>query len=187
MSCRFNFHTTELSGLLVIERHPINDQRGYLERMFCSEEFCAMGIDSPIAQINHTLTGPKATVRGMHFQNPPHCETKFVSCLRGKVFDVAVDLRKHSPTFLCWHAEILTEDNHLSLFIPPGFAHGFQTLSEDCEMLYLHTAPHVPSSEGAISPTEPRINISWPMLISTMSEKDAHLPPLAANYQGIAL
>ena len=97
------------------------------------------------------MTASRGTVRGMHFQHPPHAETKFVSCLRGEVFDVAVDLRNGSPTFLHWHAEILSADNHRTLVIPEGFAHGFQTLSDDCEMLYFHTAAYNPEAEGGLN------------------------------------
>ena len=107
-------------------------------------------------QINHTLTGRRGTVRGMHYQRPPHAETKFISCLRGEVFDVAVDLRHDSPTFLRWHAEVLSAENHRTLVVPEGFAHGFQTLAEDCELLYLHTAAFAADSEGALNANDPR-------------------------------
>ena len=126
---------TPLSGLKVLQRKPISDSRGYLERFFCTEELEALALGKHIAQINCTLTANLGTVRGMHFQRPPHAEIKFVSCLRGEVFDVAVDLRNNSPTFLCWHAEVLSADNHKTLVIPEGFAHGFQTLADNCEML----------------------------------------------------
>lgn len=187
MSSRFQIRSTPLDGLYSLERLPIGDPRGYLERLYCAEDFRAMGWHAPIAQINHTLTSIAGTIRGMHFQLPPHAEAKLVSCLRGEVFDVAVDLRAGSATFLHWHAELLSAGNHHSLLIPAGFAHGFQTLTTDCEMLYLHTAAHAPASEGAVSAVDPRLGISWPLPIATMSERDAAQPLLTAAYSGIRL
>jgi dTDP-4-dehydrorhamnose 3,5-epimerase len=186
MNERFRKHATRFGALLVIERQPLADRRGFLERLFCAEEFLEMGFRTPIAQINHTVTLAKGTVRGMHFQTPPHAEVKLVSCIRGEAFDVAVDLRADSPTFLQWHAEILTAGNYRSLLIPAGFAHGFQTLTDNCEMLYFHTVAHTPAAERAISPLEPRVGISWPLPISSMSERDANHPALADDYEGIA-
>jgi dTDP-4-dehydrorhamnose 3,5-epimerase len=187
MSSRFQIRSTPLAGLFSLERLPIGDARGYLERMYCAEEFREMGLHTPIAQINHTLTSIAGTIRGMHFQLPPHSEAKLVSCLKGEVFDVAVDLRAGSATFLHWHGEVLSARNHHSLLIPAGFAHGFQTLTTDCEMLYLHTAAHAPGAEGAVSPLDPRLGISWPLAVGTMSERDAAHPLLAADYSGIRL
>ena len=126
---RFRIQSTPLSGLQVITRQMLGDHRGFLSRLFCADELAQAGWTKPIAQINHTYTAKKGTVRGMHFQHPPHAEMKLVSCIRGEVWDVAVDLRANSPTFLHWHAEVLSADNHKALLIPEGFAHGFQTLS----------------------------------------------------------
>ena len=145
---RFDFTPTALPGLQLLHRKVIEDQRGFLSRFYCAEEFAVAGIIKPIAQINHTLTRKRGAVRGLHFQHPPHAETKLVSCLRGAIFDVAVDLRSGSPTFLQWHGEILTATNLKSLLIPEGYAHGFQALTEDCELIYLHTAAHHPEAEG---------------------------------------
>ena len=110
MTSRFTFHPTPFAGLMVVQRNPIADERGFLERLFCANEFAAGKIQMPIVQANRTVTARKGTVRGMHFQYPPHAETKLVSCLAGKVFDVAVDLRQGSPTFLRWHAEELSAE-----------------------------------------------------------------------------
>lgn len=186
-SRRFISQATPLAGLLAIERQPISDSRGFLARLFCREEFAALGFDQGIAQINHTLTRQQGTVRGMHFQTPPHAETKFVSCVRGKVFDVAVDLRRSSPTFLQWHAEILSADNHRSLLIPAGFAHGFQTLEPDCELIYLHSAPYTPAAEAGLNALDPRLDIQWPLPIAEQSERDAALKLLEQNFTGIEL
>ena len=187
MSARFNVSETAMTGLRVLQRKPLGDSRGYLERMYCSEELASLTPDCTIMQINHTLTGRRGTVRGMHYQRPPHAETKFISCLRGEVFDVAVDLRHGSPTFLRWHAEVLSAENHRTLVVPEGFAHGFQTLTDDCELLYLHTAAFAPDSEGALNANDPRLAIAWPLSISDLSARDAGHPILGDEFSGIKL
>ncbi len=185
MSTRFEILATPISDLRILQRKPLGDDRGYLERLFCTEELHAVLSGKTIAQINHTLTASQGTVRGMHFQHPPHAETKFVSCLRGEVFDVALDLRNDSPTFLRWHAEILSADNHRSLVIPEGFAHGFQTLSDNCEMLYFHTAPHNPEAEGGLNVNDPRLGITWPLPVTGLSPRDAGHPPVKGDFAGV--
>jgi dTDP-4-dehydrorhamnose 3,5-epimerase len=187
MSARFDILDTPLSGLRVLQRKPIGDSRGYLERLFCVAELQALAPDKHIAQINHTLTVSHATVRGLHFQRPPHAEIKFVSCLRGEVFDVAVDLRHKSPTFLRWHAELLSADNHKTYVIPEGFAHGFQTLTEDCEMLYFHTAPYHPEAESGLNAQDPRLAIQWPLPLAGLSSRDAKHPFLGNDFKGLVL
>lgn len=186
MSSRFDTLDTPLSGLRLLQRKPIGDSRGYLERLFCSEELQSLAPGKHFAQINHTLTVNRGTVRGMHFQHPPHAEVKFVSCLRGEVFDVAVDLRHNSPTFLHWHAELLSADNHRTLVIPEGFAHGFQTLTDDCEMLYFHTAAHQSGAEGGLNPQDPRLAIQWPLPVAGLSPRDAAHPLLGDDFTGMA-
>jgi dTDP-4-dehydrorhamnose 3,5-epimerase len=186
MTGRFDIQATPLSGLSVILRKPLGDSRGYLERMFCVDELQDILGERRVAQINHTLTQNKGTVRGMHFQYAPHAEMKFVSCLRGSVFDVAVDLRKESPTFLHWHAELLSADNHKALAIPEGFAHGFQTLTDDCEMLYLHTAAYAPGAEAGLNPQDAKLAIEWPLPICEMSPRDAAHAPITADFEGVA-
>jgi dTDP-4-dehydrorhamnose 3,5-epimerase len=173
MSTRFDILATSFAGLRVLQRKPVGDSRGYLERLFCNDELQALAPGKPIVQINRTVTAGRGTVRGMHYQRPPHAETKFVSCLRGEVFDVALDLRHDSPTFLRWHAEVLSADNHKTLVIPEGFAHGFQTLTDDCEMLYLHTAAYQPRAEGGLHAQDPRLAIKWPLGVAVLSERDA--------------
>ncbi len=176
---------TPLDGLLVIERRRHSDHRGYFGRLFCANELSAVGVDTSVAQVNHSFTRQVGTVRGLHFQHPPHCEVKFVSCLRGEVFDVAVDLRRGSPTFLKWHAERLSETNRRSLFIPRGFAHGFQTLSDDCELLYLHSAPYAAGAEGGVSPNDPALGIHWPLPFTHISHRDATHPALPGDFRGL--
>jgi dTDP-4-dehydrorhamnose 3,5-epimerase len=165
----------------------MSDERGFLERLYCDSELTAEGIRLPIVQANRTMTVRKGTIRGMHFQNPPHTETKLVSCLSGRVFDVAVDLRRGSPTFLHWHGEELSAGNHKSMLIPAGFAHGLQTLENDCELLYFHSAAYAAEAEGGIHPQDPKIGIAWPLPIAEMSSRDQDHPALAAEFKGLAL
>jgi dTDP-4-dehydrorhamnose 3,5-epimerase len=184
---RFYFHPTPFEGLYVAERKPITDHRGFFCRFFSAQEFQSVGLLKPIVQINHTHTMKKGAVRGLHFQYPPHAEWKIVSCIRGEVFDVAVDIRKGSPTFLRWHGEILSDENRKSLLIPEGFAHGFQALSEDCELIYLHSAPYCAQSEGAIHVNDPRIEVVWPIPITDISDRDYDHPFLPSDFEGIVL
>jgi dTDP-4-dehydrorhamnose 3,5-epimerase len=176
MSGRFKISQTGINELVVLERLPIGDHRGWLERLFCLQDLAAVVGERNIVQINRTMTKQRGTVRGMHFQNAPHAEMKIVSCLRGEVLDVAVDLRAESPTRYQWHGEILRGNNHKMLAIPEGFAHGFQTLTDDVEMLYLHTQSYHPASESGLNPRDPRLAIEWPLPISEISEKDNSHP-----------
>jgi dTDP-4-dehydrorhamnose 3,5-epimerase len=182
---RFKIVDTPLLGLKIIERIRASDARGFLSRLFCAEELAAAGWHKPIAQINHTLTRHRGAVRGMHFQHPPHAETKLVTCLRGEVWDVAVDLRLSSPTLLHWFAERLSPENGRAMLIPEGFAHGFQALTPDCELLYLHSCAYTPASEGAIHPEDPRVGIAWPQVITERSVRDQSHPMLTAEFVGI--
>lgn len=185
MSSRFDLVSLPLDGTTLIKRKPIDDERGFLERLYCTDEFREAGLAKPIAQINHTLTRKKGAVRGMHFQHPPHAETKVISCLRGKVFDVALDLRPGSATFLRWHGEILSRENRRTLIIPEGFAHGFQTLTDNCEMLYFHTELYAPQTEDGIHPCDETISIDWPETIVELSDRDANLRRLPDDYAGV--
>ncbi|MES2025555.1 MAG: dTDP-4-dehydrorhamnose 3,5-epimerase [Pseudomonadota bacterium] len=182
---RFDFITTPLKDLVVVQRKAIEDDRGFLSRFYCMDEFAAIGINQPIAQINHTFTCKKGAVRGLHFQHLPHAETKLVSCLKGEIWDVAVDLRSDSLTFLQWHGEILSAANRKSLLIPEGFAHGFQALTDDCELIYLHTAAYHPESEGALNATDPKLGIAWPLAITEISDRDRHHKLIEESFQGI--
>jgi dTDP-4-dehydrorhamnose 3,5-epimerase len=172
---------------MVIQRKFVEDRRGFFSRLYCSEDLRSVGFNKTIMQINHTLTKQIGTVRGLHFQYPPYAEMKMVSCVKGKIFDVAVDLRKGSPTFLHWHGEVLSEKNRKSFLIPEGFAHGFQSLTDDCELLYLHTATYKPDSEGALNVREPLLNIDWPMSISDLSDRDKSHPFIDTDFQGVVV
>jgi dTDP-4-dehydrorhamnose 3,5-epimerase len=183
----FQVDDLRLAGLKRVVRTIRGDHRGYLSRLYCGQELVAAGFDVPIAQINQTLTRRRGSIRGLHFQRPPHAEDKFVSVLRGEILDVAVDLRAGSPTFGQWHGEHLTAENRVSLFIPRGFAHGFQTLTDACELLYLHTHPYTPSAEGGIDPFDPTIDIRWPLPVSDMSDRDRDHPPLDADFERLTV
>lgn len=184
---RFIILDTPIVDLKIIERQQLGDSRGFLSRLFCAEELAAAGWRKPIAQINHTFTQKSGTVRGMHFQQPPHCEMKLVTCLRGAIWDVAVDLRAGSPTFLQWHAEELSSANRRALLIPEGFAHGFQTIHDDCEVLYLHTAFYMPEVEAGLNPNDSMLSISWPLDIAELSSRDAQHPLLDHQFKGMML
>jgi dTDP-4-dehydrorhamnose 3,5-epimerase len=185
MTERFEVKTSKLAGLQVITRQPIVDARGWFERAYCADTFTQLGITKAISQINRSFTMQQGSVRGMHFQTAPFMETKFVSCLRGEVFDVAVDLRAGSPTFLQWHGEILSASNQRSLLIPEGFAHGFQTLSADCEMLYLHTEKFDPASSSGFNPLDAKLAIHWPLPITEMSDGDRYRPMMPPTFEGL--
>jgi dTDP-4-dehydrorhamnose 3,5-epimerase len=185
VSHRFDILTTAIDGLHILPRDPMGDRRGCLERLFCAQELQPIMTGRPVVQINRTLTVRSGTVRGLHFQVPPHAEMKLISCLRGEVFDVAVDIRTGSPTFLQWHAEILSPDNHKTMAIPEGFAHGFQTLTDDCEMLYFHTAYYNAKAEGGLNPKDPKLGIGWPLAVADLSERDSKHAWLTPEYKGI--
>ena len=176
---------TKLNGSYLIKRENYKDNRGFFDRIFCQTNLKKILKTKNICQINRTLTKKEGTVRGLHFQYPPHAEVKIVSCLKGKIWDVAVDIRKGSPTFLKHHSVILSEENLESFFIPEGFAHGFQTLTNDCEMLYFHTADYNVESEGTINALDHRLKIKWPKIITDQSERDNNHPMLKENFLGI--
>lgn len=182
---RLTVTDTPLAGLRVVRRQPVGDDRGSLTRVFCVTTLAPAGWTGGVAQINHTVTTFAGTVRGMHFQHPPHAEIKLVSCLRGEVWDVAVDLREGSPTFLRWHAECLSAENGAALLIPEGFAHGFQSLADGCELLYLHSAPYVPTAEGGVRFDDPRLAIAWPRPVTQLSARDRAHPLLSDQFIGL--
>ena len=175
-----------IAGLKRVERRPSGDARGFLVRLFCADDLRAAGWSGPVAQVNHSHTRRKGTVRGLHFQHPPHAEMKLVSCIRGEVWDVGIDLRRGSPTFLQWHAERLSAENGRALLIPAGFAHGFQALTDDAELVYCHSAAYEPAAEGGLDPRDARLSIGWPLPIAELSERDARQSLLDDTFMGIA-
>lgn len=184
---RFSVSSLPLAGVKCITRQRLGDSRGFLSRLFCAEELSEAGWIKPITQINHTMTSRRGTVRGMHYQRPPHSEMKLVTCVRGEVWDVAVDLRTGSPTFLRWHAELLSAENGRALLIPEGFAHGFQAMTDNVELLYCHSAAYAPAAEAGIHSRDPALSIAWPLPVEELSVRDAQLPVLGHGFAGIAL
>lgn len=182
-----NILDTPFADLKVVQSVRHEDHRGSFLRLFCAEELQPLLGDRQIAQINHSKTSRAGAVRGLHFQRPPHAEMKMVRCLRGRVWDVAVDLRSCSPTFLQWHAEELTDDIAKMLVIPEGFAHGFQALEPESELLYLHTAFYHPPSEGGLRHDDPRLAIAWPLPPQDLSPRDLVHPLLGADLTAITL
>jgi len=182
-----NILATKLPGVVVVETEKVVDHRGAFARLFCASELSAVVGARLILQINHSHNSMVGTVRGLHFQRPPHAEMKLLRCLHGRVFDVAADLRTNSPTFLQWYAEELTPGNARMLVIPEGFAHGFQILEADSELLYLHTAYHAPEAEAGIRFDDSRIGIAWPLPATELSKRDRSFPLLASDFRGIVV
>ena len=186
-SSRLTLTPLPLAGLYLIERQQLGDERGFLSRLFCAQALAPAGWTQPIAQVNHTYTQRSGTVRGLHYQQPPHAEMKLVSCLRGQVWDVAVDIRAGSQTFLQWHAQRLGADNGCALLIPQGFAHGFQALTDDVDMLYCHSAAYASDHEAGLNPLDPRLAVKWPMDVAEMSARDRTHAHLGDEFQGVHL
>jgi dTDP-4-dehydrorhamnose 3,5-epimerase len=184
---RFTVTDLPLSGLKLVEHQRLGDERGFLSRLFCREELRTAGWNKLIAQINHTHTAKCGTVRGMHFQYPPYAEMKLVSCIRGEVWDVAIDVRVGSETFLRWHAERLSAENRRALLLPEGFAHGFQTMTDDAELVYCHSAAYAAQYEAGLNARDHKLAIAWPLQISDMSRRDRELPLLNNQFAGVAL
>jgi dTDP-4-dehydrorhamnose 3,5-epimerase len=182
---RFSFRDLALPGVRLIERQRLGDSRGFLARLFCAEELVNAGWSKPIAQITYTYTAKCGTVRGMHFQHPPHAEMKLVTCIRGEIWDVAVDIRAGSPTFLQWHAELLVGEKNHALLIPEGLAHGFQALSDNVEIIYFHSAAYEARAEAGFQPTDPRLAIGWPLTITELSARDAGHPLINKDFTGV--
>ena len=161
---KLTFKNTKINSLKIIIRDRFENNVGSFERLFCEDQFKNFGLNKKIVQ-----------------------ENKIISCIKGKVFDVAIDIRKNSDTFLKWHGEVLSEDNQTSIFIPEGFAHGFQALTDDCEMVYFHSAYYNFPSERGILYNDKRINIDWPLEIKNLSEKDINLLPVTKDFKGIKI
>jgi dTDP-4-dehydrorhamnose 3,5-epimerase len=181
------FTPTPLSGSYVILPTVFADDRGWFARTFCKNEFAEIGHNKEWVQLNHSFSKHQGTVRGMHFQFPPHSEIKMVRCISGKVFDVIVDLRADSPTYLNWFGTELSSENRAMMYIPQGFAHGFQTLAPDSELIYHHTSFYTPNAEGGLRFDDVRIGIEWPMPVSEISDRDKNHPLVDNQFSGIKL
>ena len=178
-------HDTPLPGLRLVESTVRTDHRGRFERAYCERELSGLSPNLRVVQANLSTTLGLGSLRGLHYQAAPALEAKLVRCLRGRVYDVAVDLRAGSPTFLKWHGVELSEDAPLALFIPEGFAHGFQVLSEQAQLLYFHTAAWSADCEGGLRHDDPMLAIRWPLSAAAISDRDRHHPLLDAGFSGI--
>lgn len=178
-------HATPLDGLCEIRHTPVGDARGRFTRLFCEQELALIRPNLHFTQINLSETHGRGTLRGMHYQTPPAAEAKLIRCLHGRVFDVAVDLRAGSPTFLQWHAMELAEDTDRAVFIPEGFAHGFQTLTDEAHLLYMHTAPWTPTCEAGLRHDDPRLAIEWPLPVAEISGRDRGYPLIDDVFGGV--
>ena len=177
-------HPTSIKDLNEIESEPFVDERGRFSRLFCEQAFAVIRPELHFAQINLSETRKCGTLRGLHYQQATAAEAKLIRCTRGRVFDVAVDLRQDSATFLSWHAVELAEDNDRGFFIPEGFAHGFQTLSDNVQLLYMHTVAWQPQCEAGLRYDDPRIGIRWPTAVTHISNKDQSYRLLDESFVG---
>ena len=179
------FKETSLKGSYVLTLEPVEDERGWFTRTYCKNEFLAIGRNKEWVQMNHSFTKQKGTVRGMHYQRPPYGEIKLVRCIAGSVYDVIIDLRSDSKTFLQYFGIELSASNKKMIYIPEGFAHGFQTLSNDAELVYHHSQFYLPGVEAGVKYNEPAIKIKWPLEITSISDRDNSHPLIDANFKGL--
>lgn len=177
------FATTTLKDAVLIEPEPRTDERGFFARTYCRNEFAAAGLETDFVQGNMSFNHARGTLRGMHFQYAPHEEVKVVRCIRGAIYDVIVDLRPESPSYLKWQGFELTEENGLQLYVPCGFAHGFLTLCEEAAVAYQVSAFYTPGAEGGVRWNDPRFGIEWPADVAVLSPKDAAWPDFSPERQ----
>lgn len=170
------FHTTKLKGACIVELDELSDERGFFARAWCRKEFEAQGLNPGIVQANVSFNNTKGTLRGMHYQTPPHAETKLIRCTRGALYDVIVDLRPESETYKDWVSVELSVENHRMLYVPEGFAHGFQTLEDSTEVFYLVSEFYTPDAAKGLRYDDPAFRIEWPLYVSVVSQKDRSWP-----------
>lgn len=170
------FTPMRLEQAWLIDIEPKEDERGFFARIWCLHELKARGLDTEIAQESVSFNRRRGTLRGFHFQRAPHAETKIVHCTRGAIFDVILDLRPQSPTFLRWQAAELTADNHRAVYIPQGCAHAFQTLTDDAEVAYRISAFHAPHAAGGCRYDDPAFAVAWPLPVTVINERDLGWP-----------
>lgn len=180
-------YPTPIADLLVTESKAFKDERGAFVRLFCDQALSSILGGRKIVQINHSCAEAVGSVRGLHFQYPPHAEMKLVRCLKGKVWDVAVDLRSQSPSFKHWYAQELSPQNAHMMVIPEGFAHGFQVLESGCELLYLHTDFYKPEAEGGVRHDDPELGIAWPLAVTDLSVRDSSHAFIETSFRGVVL
>jgi dTDP-4-dehydrorhamnose 3,5-epimerase len=174
------FAPTRLKDAVLITLERRGDERGYFARTFCAETFRAAGLVAEFVQANHSASARRGTLRGLHFQRAPHREVKVVRCVKGAIRDVILDLRRDSPTCGHWQGFDLTEENGAMLYVPAGFAHGFQTLADDSHVTYQVSHPYTPAAEGGVRWDDPAFGIDWPLAPTVISPKDAAWPHAGA-------
>jgi dTDP-4-dehydrorhamnose 3,5-epimerase len=179
------FTATKIAGVYAVRHDIRSDVRGRFKRQYCEREFAAAGLKTHWVQANHSVTNGVGSVRGMHFQRPPAAEAKLVSCAVGHAFDVAIDLRRGSPTFLKWASIEL--DDATSFYIPEGCAHGFQALTDVVHLIYQHSAYYSPGAEGGVRLDDPAVGIDWPLAVGTVSDRDRSFPLIDSSFESIAL
>jgi dTDP-4-dehydrorhamnose 3,5-epimerase len=175
------FTELQLPGAFLVDLEPIEDERGFFARSFCRQEFAARGLNAAVAQCSLSFNWQRGTLRGLHYQAPPHAEAKMVRCTRGALYDVVVDVRRDSPTYCRWSAVELSAENHRMLYIPEGLAHGFQTLQEDTELFYQMSEFYVPGSARGLRWDDPAFTIEWPLPITAISDRDRSYRPFVAG------
>lgn len=180
-------NSSPIEGLFVIESQPIGDSRGWFTRAYCKNEFQKAGLNGEWVQANQSYSARRGTVRGLHFQKPPFQEIKLIRCIAGKIFDVAVDIRKGSPTFLQWFGLELSNENQRMLYVPGGFAHGFMALTENVQLYYQVSQYYNQSAEGGLRYNDPAINIKWPAEVTEVSKKDAEHDLIKNDFEGLVL
>ena len=173
------FRSTKIAGVFEIELEGKPDERGFFARSWCCDEFAAQGLNSRLAQCSISFNHRQGTLRGMHFQAAPHSEAKLIRCTKGAVYDVALDLRRDSPTFRQWTSAVLTADNHLMLYIPEGCAHGFLTLEDNCEIFYQISEFYAPEAARGVRWNDAAFAIDWPGKVNVISSRDASYPDFA--------
>lgn len=176
-----HFHETKLAGAYVIDLEPFTDQRGQFARAWCSEEFAKRGLVAELVQVNVSVNPHQGTLRGLHYQEPPHTEIKLVRCVRGAIWDVIVDLRARSPTYGEWIGVELSPAAMNMLYVPEGFAHGFQSLTDDTEVNYQVSAPYTPQAARGVRYDDPALGVDWPLPVTRISDNDRSWPLLAAT------
>lgn len=179
------FTPSPLAGCYTINFQPHTDDRGWFSRVYCQKEFETINHHLPFVQFNHSFNHKKGTIRGMHYQNPPFQEIKLIRCISGAVYDVVIDLRKDSPTFLQHFGIELSAINHQMIYIPNGFAHGFQTLEDNTQLLYHHTEFYQPGYEAGIHYLDPKVQIDWKLPLSIISDRDKNFNFINQNFKGI--
>jgi len=175
------FHQTTLADAWLIELQPARDERGFFARTFCAEEFALHGLEIGFPQHSTSFSSRCGTLRGMHFNREPHSEAKVVRCVRGRIWDVIIDIRPHSPTFGLWQGFDLSMENGRQLYVPKGFAHGYQTLTDNVEVNYMISAPYVPEAASGIRYDDRSLDIAWPLPISVISDRDRSWPDFARS------